>query len=76
MGTALIQQEGPNCSPGQTFLRPYDDYIPFASLEELHEIFKTVLHDRDEIERIARNGQGTLQLYFPDDSFLQILFDN
>jgi len=75
VGTALIQQEGPNCSPGQTFLRPYDDYIPFSSLEELHEIFKTVLHDRDEIERIARNGQGTFQRYFPDDSFLRILFD-
>jgi hypothetical protein len=74
VGTALIQQEGPSCSPGQTFLRPFDDYIPFSSLEELQEIFKTILHDRDEIERIARNGQGALQRYFPDDSFLRILF--
>lgn len=54
VGTALIQQEGPNCSPGQTFLRPFDDYIPFSSLEELQEIFKTILHDRDEIARIAK----------------------
>ena len=74
VGTALIQQEGPNCSPGQTFLRPFEDYIPFSSLEELQEIFKTILHDRDEIERIARNGQGALQRCFPDDSFLRILF--
>ena len=73
VGTALIQQEGQNCSPGQTFLRPFDDYIPFSSLEELREIFETILHDRDEIERIARNGQGALQRYFPDDSFLRIL---
>ncbi len=73
MGTVLIQQEGPNCSPGQYFLKPYEDYIPFISLSELRYITNDYLKDYRTLQKIATNGQESLSRHYPAQLFIRRL---
>lgn len=56
-GGVLIQQEGPNCKPLGTVLSPFNQYLPFVTNKDLHEIITFASTHPNEMGRIARAGQ-------------------
>ena len=75
LSTALIQQEGPDCSPASSFLKPYKDYLPFVSLQDLRDISISFLKDQQLLIEIGLNGKKALEEAFPSDMFFTKLIN-
>ena len=76
LSTALIQQEGPDCSPASFFLKPYKDYLPFVSLQDLRDISISFLKDQQLLIEIGLNGKKALEEAFPSDMFFTKLINH
>jgi len=61
LGSLLLEEA---CADTPYFMRPFDHYVPFATLAELQARLRQLIEEPDLRERIARSGTRWARRYF------------